>query len=294
MKTAVPQRKVEWKVIAVAAAAYILSLAIVNALASQESPLGGKLRELHAATGGLIEPTLVGSLLVLLVFGSVVFVVGRVSLTDVGWDRRSLGPALLTVVGFWALMQGALAVITITQESRVWLHPSWRGAGAWSLIGGVLAQLSGNALVEETVFRGFFFTQFRLRTQNLGYLGSLAVAATSSAMLFALSHIPNRLFVKSVPMDQLMVDQAQLVVAGVLFTLVFVLTRNLFATTGLHALANDPVPAVAADENTVKATYIILLCAVLLGYSLVRLFSTVGRDAAVQQQDEADAAPQRK
>lgn len=282
MKTVAFQREVEWRVIGVAVGVWTISSFLVNALVYRGG-VGGKLREFHAATGGVIEPTLIGSLLVLLVFGYVVLVPGRLRLADLGWARQHLAPALVTVVGFWALMQVTLAVIAVTRGWHVTLHPSWQRAGAGPLVGGVLAQVFGNALAEETAFRGFFFTQLRRRTRTLGHLGSIAIAATSSAVLFAVTHVPNRLLVKHIAMSHLVTDQVQLVVAGLLFAMVFVLTRNLFTTTGLHALANDPVPVVAAANETVQGTYVAALCAILLGYGLVRLFSREGKGAAAQQ-----------
>lgn len=276
-------RKVEWKVVGLAAAAWTISAFLANALLYRGS-VGGKLRDLYAATGGLLEPTLVGSLLVLLVFGYVVLVVGQLPLADFGWIREDLAPALITFVGFWALMQVMLAVTTITKGWYVTLHPSWQHLGPGPLIGGVLAQVFGNALAEETAFRGFFFTQLWLRANIAGRLGSFAVAATSSAVLFALTHVPNRLLVKNVAIGHLVADQVQLVIAGLVFALVFVLTRNLFTTVGLHALANDPLPAVAAADEVVKGTYVAMLCAFLPAYGLMRRISMVGKGAAAQQQ----------
>lgn len=292
MQTVAFPQKVEWKAIGVAAAAWTISSFLVNALVYRGA-VGGKLREFHTATEGVIEPTLVGSLLVLSVFGYVVHVAGRQRLADLGWIRRDLAPAVVTVVGFWALMQVVLAFIAVTMESNVTVHPSWNRVGTGPLIGGFLAQVFGNALAEETAFRGFFFTQLRLRTGILGRLGSFAIAATGSAVLFAVTHIPNRLLVKHVAMSPLMMDQVQLVIAGVLFAAAFILTRNLLTTVGLHALANDPVPAVAAADETIKGTYMAVLCTLLLGYGLVRLFSAEGKGVAAQQRHAEDGVARR-
>lgn len=293
MKLIESVRKVEWKVIGLAAVAWTTSAFLVNALLYRGG-VGDKLRELHAATGGLIEPTLAGSLLVLLMFGYVVLVAGRLRLADLGWLREDLAPALITFIGFWALMQVVLAVIAITKGGHVTLHPSWQHAGPGPLIGGLLSQVFGNALAEETALRGFFFTQLGLRAKNPSRLGSFTVAATGSAVLFAVAHIPNRLLVKNVPIGHLVTDQVQLVIAGLLFALVFVLTRNLFTTVGLHALANDAVPAVAAADEVVKGTYFAMLCAFLLGYGLMRRISAEGKVAAAQQQHTADGTSHRR
>lgn len=293
MKRVASLQEAGWKFIGAAAAAWTISAFLVNELLYRDS-VNGKLRELHVATGGVLEPTLVGSLLVLLVFGYVVLVAGRLRLADLGWIREDLAPALITFVGFWALMQVVLAVIAITKGSDVTLHPSWQHPGPGPLIGGVLSQVFGNALAEETAFRGFFLTQLALRANVASRVGSFAVAATSSAVLFAVTHIPNRLLVKNVAIGHLLTDQAELVFAGLLFALVFVLTRNLFTTVGLHALANAPVPTVAAADEVVRGTYLAMLCAFLLVCGLMCRISAEGKVAAAQPQHAADGAARRR
>ncbi len=289
-------QEVQWKAIAAAAAAWTLASFVVNAVGFRGT-VGTTLREFQAVTGGLAEPTLVGSVVVLLVFMIVVVVIGRVPLASVGWVRQDAARALLHVTGFWLLMQGTLALLAVAGGNRIALHPSWRDVGVGTLIGGVLAQVFGNALAEETAFRGFFFTQFLLKARALRQVASVGVAASTSALLFAVTHLPNRILVKEVPIDGLVRDQAQLVFAGVLFALVFMATRNVFTTAGLHALANDPAPLIAATAETVPVSYIALLLAVVVGSWAMRRFRRPGdprcRDGAAQQAAAADGAQRR-
>lgn len=267
------------KVLVAAAVAWIVGVFLVNTLLYR-GLVRDRLMEFHAATVGLIEPTLLGSLLVLSAFVGVVAVAGGVRPRDFGWNHLQLWPALITVASVWGVMQVALAVIAISQGEDVALHSSWQRMGAGTLLGGVLAQLLGNALAEETVFRGFFFTQLRLRLQHWGRPGSFALAAAGSAVLFAISHIPNRLLVEQEAISHLLADQVQLALAGLIFAGVFVLTRNLFTTVGLHALANDPAPVVEAPSETVKGTYLALLCVVLLNFGLMRAWRMQREPAA--------------
>lgn len=274
---------VERRALVKAAVAWILAVLLVNTLLYRGF-MRDLLVELHSATRGLIEPTLAGSLLVLSAFLCVVRVAGGLGPRDLGWARSKVWPALITVVGFWAFMQVGLAASAIIEQGAVSLHPSWQLAGAGAPLGGVLAQVFGNALAEETAFRGFFFTQFRTRTRNRGRIGSFAVAAAGSAVLFAVSHLPNRLLVEQEAIGKLLADQVQLTIAGFIFAGVFVLTRNLFTTVGLHALANDPAPAVDVSNETVKGTYLALLCAVLVGYGLLRFIRPPSGTSAEQRQ----------
>lgn len=254
---------VSGRTIAAAAAAWILAIFAVNALVFQGA-FGTVLWQLHAQTHGLVEPTLVGSLIVLAAFMMVVVVLARVPPAAVGWVPGDAARALPVVIGFWVLMQAALVLSAIAFGGGVTLHPAWTQPGTAAVLGGVLAQALGNALAEETAFRGFFFAQFLLRTRRLRPAAAVATAAAASAVLFAVAHLPNRLLVKQLSPGSLATDQAQLVFAGLLFALVFAATRNLFTTVGLHALANDPAPLVSSAGEVVQVTYLVLLGTVLL------------------------------
>lgn len=269
-------KEASWGGIAAAAAAWTLALFAVNAVGFRGAA-GAFLRELQAVTGGLVEPTLVGSAAVLFLFMLAVVAIGRVPLASVGWTRHAAARAFLPVIGFWLLMQATLALLAVAGGDGIMLHPSWRDAGAGAVVGGLLGQVFGNALAEETAFRGFFFTQILLKVRSLRPAAAVGVALSASALLFALSHLPNRLFVKELPIDRLVLDQARLVLAGVLFALVFVVTRNVFTVAGLHALANDPVPLVAATADVVSVTYVALLALLVPGWWIVQRFTRPGR-----------------
>ena len=133
------------------------------------------------------------------------------------------------------------------------------------MIGGILGQLFGNALAEETVFRGFFFPQFYYKFgKRLGRVRALVTAALVSQVAFALLHLPNRLFVKGVPSSELLGDQVQLVVMGLVFLAIYVVTRNLFVAVGIHALANDPAPLIQASDGTVASVWLALTLALVV------------------------------
>lgn len=255
--------------IAAAAAAWIAGAFLVNSVGFR-GPVAAFLRDVQAATAGVVEPTLVGSTVLLLIFMSVVAGIGRVPLASLGWTQRAVIRAIFPVIMFWLLMHAALLLIGVAGGDAIAVNPLWHDVGVGAVVGGLLGQLFGNALVEETALRGFFFTQAWLKLRSLHPATGIGVAATGSALLFALSHLPNRLFVKELPIDSLVADQVRLVFAGILFALIFVVTQNLFTTVGLHALANDPVPIIAVPSGTVSATYLALLALVVPGYWIVR------------------------
>ena len=228
----------------------------------------------------MIEPTLVANLVPLLfVVGLIIFGVGRLTPADVGWVRVQLAPALWITLGLWLAAQLIFAVLAVTGGGRTALHTAWAQPGAGFVLGGVLAQLFGNALAEETVFRGFFFVQlYKKFGRRLRHAAALVAAALVSQIGFALLHIPNRLLVKGFVASDLLADQLGLVLMGLLFAAIYGVTQNLWLAVGIHALVNDPAPLVQAADGVVGAVWIALALALVLLWKPVR--ARLRREAA--------------
>jgi len=278
-------RETGWIVMAFAAVAQVASSVFVNTVLFQGSVFA-LLRHIRATTGGLIGPNLVANLVPLLfVVGLVIFAIGRLKPGDVGWVRAKLVPALLITLGLWVGVQMVLAVIAASGEGRIALHQAWVRPGAGFVLGGVLGQMFGNALAEETVFRGFFFPQlYKKFGKRLGRASAVVLAALVSQVGFALIHIPNRLLFKGVVGPELIADQVKLVVAGLIFLAIYYVTKNLLVAVGLHAIANYPAPLIQASDGVVAAVWLSLVLLLVLLWKpvqkLVRRRTTEVRGSA--------------
>jgi hypothetical protein len=250
-------RETGWFVLVLAAFLYSTAILFVNAVLFRGS-VGESLRAIHRATGGLVTPTLVGSLVVLLiVVGLAIFALGRIEPRDVGWTRAKLAPAALATLGAWGVVQIVSAVAVASGGGTLSLHPAWTYPGAGGVLGRVIGQAFGNALVEETVFRGFFFPQLVAKFQRkLGRASALGAAALVSQVGFALSHIPNRIFVKGIAGPELVADLARLTLLGSVFLAIYLVTRNLWVAVGLHALGNAPTPLVQVSGGVQVAAWL--------------------------------------
>lgn len=189
---------------------------------------------LGRATGGLINATLQANLLGLVLFAVFVFALGKLRPADVGLERRKLRQALLITALLWAGMQIIALVIGGTA-----VDPLWNQRGASVVLGNLIGQLFGNALVEELVYRGLLLPQLFLKF-NISNRG-LRIAAAAAAMLalFVLSHIPNRIFM-GYSLGEMLIDIPILLGYGLLFTIIYLVTDNLFVAVGVHALVNAP------------------------------------------------------
>lgn len=202
----------------------------------------GALRPLAEATGGLITGSLVTNLAFLLVLVAWVIVgQGALRLADIGVIAGRLPLALAGTAALWAAAQVFHAVAGLLTYGRIEIAPIWNSAGATILIGALLAQVFGNALFEEIAYRGFLFPQFFLRLSRLDahpWLRVLAAAALSQGV-FALTHIPNRIYL-GLGLEAIAIDLLVLLAIGLLFTALYIRTDNLFLVVGVHALANAP------------------------------------------------------
>ncbi|MEX0612442.1 MAG: hypothetical protein WD229_10000, partial [Pirellulales bacterium] len=153
-------RSATWPIIVLAVALYACSIVFVNAVLFQ-GRISQALGSLYVATGFLIQGSLIAGLFDLVVVAIVIFGLGRLRASDVGWSASDVKWGLLATLGLWAAMQAA-AFIVATVVGEVDWHEDWQRRGASAVIGGLLGQLLGNALVEETVFRGFLLPQLYL------------------------------------------------------------------------------------------------------------------------------------
>ena len=248
-------RRTSWPILGLTIVAYAGATLVVSTVLFQ-GRISEMLGWLYAATGFLIQSALVGGLVGLAIVGVIFFGVGRLRGSDVGWGVAELWMGLLVTLGFWIAMNGVLVMLAVF-SGGVFLDEAWQRRGATAVAGGLAGQLLGNALVEETLFRGFLLPQFYLKAATAFRRGTaLAIAVVGSSLLFAVSHIPNRLFIQGLTGSELMWDQGGVFLLGLVFATVYLVTRNLFVAVGLHALVNEPTLVIrASNEDAVYAVW---------------------------------------
>jgi membrane protease YdiL (CAAX protease family) len=266
-----PVRPVRLRLLLAAFLAYSLAHLFNNTVLELDGPRRALLR-LQIASGGWIEPLLVRSQVVLAAFLAVVVGAGRRRLSEVGWRARDLLPGLLVYAGAWAVLQLGLLAAVLRQGVELAWHPMWTRFGLPAVLGGVLAQLLGHALAEDTAFRGFFLPGLRARVLRRGSLlaalGLLALALLGSALLFGLAHVPTLVLVHGADLAELAVSQGHFLSAGLALGLAYLATRNLVAVVGLHVLLNDPAPVVAVPGEVLnRATLVVFAGVVALAFA---------------------------
>ncbi len=235
---------------------------------------GNTFRPLASATGGLFTGSLLANLVFIAVLvGLIILRFGGLRLYDVGLIPRNIVVGILFTVGIWAAAQGIHVIAAWLDYGTVKLSPDWINPGF--MIGLVLTQIFGNALFEEIAYRGFMFPQMYLRATWLRARPwtRLLLALLVSQGLFALSHIPNRIYLGMTP-NEIALDLLMLLGWGTLYTLIYLRTDNLFIVVGIHALGNTPttlfstVPLLSGDGASILIYTLVIL--VLFGLPLLR------------------------
>src|SRR5690606_19525312 len=182
--------------------------------------------------------------LALLVVG-LLFAVGRLRPADVGLRARDVGGGLAFTAAYFGLLQVALWVFAGLGGLEV--VNLWAGVGAATAGYLLLAQLIGNALYEEVAFRGFLLPQLFVKFRRLGRAVAIVLAALASQFLFALAHVPNRLWISGLSPAELPGALLPLFLLRLHFAALYLLTGHPFVVVGVHAINYEPLLALVGD-----------------------------------------------
>ena len=190
----------------------------------------------------------------LLVAGPIVGVLlwyEKLSLQDIGIAWGKLPVAMLFWVGIWLLIQGIELVAGLLLRGHAEIDPAWSGGGL-AIIGLLVGHLFGTALYEEMAFRGFLLRQCFLslhrRTKNRRVL-SAALAILVSQLAFTLFHVPWKLLTQGWSANT-MGELSGVLLTGIVYSLLYLRTDNLFLVMGVHALGNAPTSSITPTIGT--------------------------------------------
>ena len=202
----------------------------------------GVLRVITRLTDGLVSTTWIANAVLLIVVIGILRWKSGLRAADLGLGVRGLLPGVAVTVALWIGINLFQALCALRLGASVVENPDWLQLGVLHTIGIFLAQLFGNALFEEILFRGVLFEQLRVRLLNrgAGSAQSLLLALIVSQALFALIHVPLRL-TTGMPIDALPGELTLLFGLGVLLAIVYWRTANLYICVGVHALSNAAI-----------------------------------------------------
>lgn len=223
---------------------------------------------LSGATEGLINGTLQAYLVFFLVMGFIWRKKCGFGLGDLALHRSKLLMGLIVLVVAYAFQQ----ITPLLHGQELKFASWWETRSSWILGDFFGGQLLGNSLYEEVFFRAFLISQLTLlmrRRLNWGFYKCLISSIILSQLIFALVHVPNRIYSLGPEYDwqEFLYDQRMLFAVGILMSIIFLLTNNLFIPIGIHAMANSS-PNIFSGTDFNSTLGVVLL--ISIGIGLVR------------------------
>ena len=201
----------------------------------------GFFQPINAITHGVINATLVANGFSVLIFSLIIIVLGKNNWPSMWIDMEKLKFAFILIFIIWFISQLSMFAYTLYHNQEILFIDN-----ITIKVGNILAQLLGNSLFEEMIYRGVFFIQIYLvLISKFSERISICCAILISSILFAINHIPHRLMVYEV--DNLFIDISGLIFVGILITIIFIKTENLAFVIGFHALMNEPFNIIKVD-----------------------------------------------
>jgi membrane protease YdiL (CAAX protease family) len=190
----------------------------------------------------------------LLILGAIVGVLlwyEKLSLQDIGLVWRKLPFAMLIWAGLWLLVQGIELVAGLLLRGNAEIDPAWSGGGL-AIVALLVGHLLGTALYEEMAFRGFLLRQCFVSlvrwTKNRQVL-STALAILVSELAFTLFHVPWKLLTQGWSTN-MVGELSGVLLTGIIYSLLYLRTDNLFLVVGVHALGNAPTSLITPTIGT--------------------------------------------
>jgi uncharacterized protein len=194
--------------------------------------------------------------LLIVVVGGVIFGLGRLKPADVGLRRNKLAEGMIVTTTVWSVMQLIEIVGDIATGGNVAIAPAWIRNGIGPTLAWTAVMFLGTALYEEIAYRGFLFPQLCLKIGG-PYRARFWIALLASQVVFAASHIPAHITLRNLSGSALWTTVVLQGIVGILLVLLYLRTRNLWISIGIHGLANAPTPLVSGASGF--ETFLIVL-----------------------------------
>lgn len=221
----------------------------------------GIVQYLEDYSARLIHPTLIlNAFLMLIAVYGVLVVKEKFRWTDFGLITSKILPAFVVGIITWILIQIIEGLSSYFYTGIIELDPRW-STDSLVLIGLLFGMLFGTALYEEVGYRGFLLIQFRMKMKKMTTNKTLQIvlALIISQTFFTLIHIPKKIMDQGWTLNVLLDLMFGVFLNGIIYSLLYLRTENLFFVIFVHAFGNAPT---SLFISYLDASAIILLFAI--------------------------------
>ena len=172
-----------------------------------------------------------------LVMGLLWSSIGNLRCRDFGLLSSKILPALYWTLSIWIIAQLCVVIVHGVNFSVV---GTWHDEPYKPIRYFFFAQLFGNSLIEELMFRAFLIVQLMLlfqRWKGWAKRKSLIIAIIVATFIFAVWHVFGD-YNSGKPLLNVALDNIPRFILGVIFAGIFLLSNNILIAVGIHALYN--------------------------------------------------------
>lgn len=209
--------------------------------------------------------------------------------SHVGLSLQNVVPGVVLVAAIWTVAN-LLGTLAVRGDVEFGISSGVTAAKWLSL---VVAQLVFVGPIEEFAFRGYFQNKFVALFDGGSDRTRKAVGILVATVIFALWHIPQRLVVQGLSLPNLAPSLAALVALGLLFGVIYELTRNVVFTGVLHGTFNfQPILALGDGGEPITEVMLFVLPLIVVAVWVYRRWANVARrnDFSVQTAPSVAAA----
>ena len=172
-----------------------------------------------------------------LVMGLLWSSIGNLRCRDFGLLPSKILPALYWTLSIWIIAQLCVVIVHGLSFSVV---GTWHDEPSKPIEYFFFAQLFGNSLIEELMFRAFLIVQLLLlfqRWKGWAKRKSLIIAVIVATFIFAVGHVFGD-YNSGKPLLNVALDNIPRFFLGAIFAGIFLLSNNILIAVGIHALCN--------------------------------------------------------
>ncbi|MEM8486965.1 MAG: CPBP family glutamic-type intramembrane protease [Bacteroidota bacterium] len=218
-------------------------------------------------TSGVVDSLFVLSIIkIAFVVLGVVFWIGRFRGRHLGLGWSKLKEGLIATFFIWAILQAVQVAYGMVVSTEVGYHIDWQQEGALKIIGAFILYAIGKAFFDELTYRGLLLPQLHLKCQrylNLDARIILGLAVVISQTIYLIIQLPLISLFISTGFSSVM-TLTSLFFLSILNALIYLRTKNLYITIGMHAIWFQPI---FVASPAVPHTFILVLLAI--GFILV-------------------------
>lgn len=262
-------KETSWLAILLFYVLYCIAATLINLVVFKSNILD----PIYSLTYGLINQTLIVNIVDIIIFIVIIILKsGKLTFFDIGVKKNRLLSAVVAIVTLWVFMQVLNIIIELIIDGKPIFNNEWYKYGVTGMFGEFIAQLFGNCLFEEIAFRGFLLVQICKKLRNTKW--NLFIGVVVSQLLFAIMHIPNRIY-SGMDIFEILPSIIIVFIIGLLFASVYLVTDNLFLVIGIHTLLNTPLLVF----NGLMSIWVIAISTIIILIIWDRTFGKLNKDA---------------